>query len=276
MKTIIIEDVPSDLLITKHYLAEYFPQVKVVAEAGLIAEAIPIIIKEKPQLLIMDIEIIDGTSYDLLDQLQKAGVVIDFEIIFMTGHLKFEYATRGFSYSAIDFLAKPIDLKLFTKAVQKAIDHHRPLENVKQIQLLLDILRSEGTASQLAVPLIGGSGTIQFVNINEILYLKADDTITIFHLENKVMLRSNKPLGHFVQFLQNDPRFSSVSNSLFVNSQQVLRFCSQDQTLTMRNGDQLKMSRRVGQDFKKNINQSPKSAENESALLRFLKSIFRR
>ena len=276
MKTIIIEDVPSDLLITKHYLAEYFPQIKVVAEAGLIAEAIPIIIKEKPELLIMDIEIIDGTSYDLLDQLQKAGVVIDFEIIFMTGHLKFEYATRGFSYSAIDFLAKPIDLKLFIKAVQKAIDHHRPLENVKQIQLLLDILRSEGTASQLAVPLIGGSGTIQFVNINEILYLKADDTITIFYLENKVMLRSNKPLGHFVQFLQNDPRFSSVSNSLFVNSQQVLRFCSQDQTLTMRNGDQLKMSRRVGQDFKKNINQSPKSAENESALLRFLKSIFRR
>lgn len=274
LKTIIVEDVPKELDTLKGFLATYCPEVLVVAETGVLTEAIALIIKHKPTLLMMDVEIMGGTCYDILSELQKQGHPLDFELIFLTGNHKFDYATSAFAYSAIDFLTKPLDPVLLQKAVKKAVEHHEPSIKIQQLELLLDLLRlPEGNSQRMAVYLVGGA--IEMVEINQIIYLEADGVITKFHLQNENILTSARNLGYYTQFLQRDARFFSISNSLFINLNHMQRYNHAEKLVMMQNETNLYASRRGGQDLRNYLTTNaipPKSAM--TGIMTYLKNLW--
>ena len=272
MKAIIVEDIPAELAHLKNCLAAQCPEVQVVGEADNIEEALRLIVQEKPELLLMDVEIMGGTSYDLLDRLQKQGYPFDFEIIFMTGHHKFDYATAAFAYSAIDFLTKPVDPAILQKAVQKAVQRQQPQQTAQQFALLLDLLRTpDSKINRLAVHLMGG--VIEFIEIDQIVYLEADGVITNFILKDKPPLKGARNLGQYVPILQRGHRFFSISNSLLVNLDQTIRYDHSEKTLRMSNGDVLYASRRGGQDLRNYLNEQQQTADESKNTI---SSIFRK
>jgi two-component system, LytTR family, response regulator len=115
----------------------------------------------------MDIELSDGTVFELLDKL----LTVDFGIIFTTAHDK--YSLKAIRYSALDYLLKPVDTDELTAAFQKA------KERVSQLSLnerLYNLLGNIGkNMHRIALPVKEG---FDFVNVEDIIRCEALNNYT--------------------------------------------------------------------------------------------------
>lgn len=115
----------------------------------------------------MDIELSDGTVFELLDKL----LPVDFGIIFTTAHDK--YSLKAIRYSALDYLLKPVDTDELTAAFQKA------KERVSQLSLnerLYNLLGNIGkNMHRIALPVKEG---LDFVNVDDIIRCEALNNYT--------------------------------------------------------------------------------------------------
>jgi two-component system, LytTR family, response regulator len=92
-----------------------FNDVKLVGEAGDGSEAIELIEREKPDLVLLDLTMpkIDGLG--VLRLLKKNLMPL---IVFVTAHHK--YAVRAFKLNVVDYLLKPVDKTRLREAINRA------------------------------------------------------------------------------------------------------------------------------------------------------------
>lgn len=273
MKAIIIEDIAYEVELIKSLLTKYFPLVQIIGTADNVEQGVELIAQNKPDFVLMDVEIMGGTSYDILNNLQQKHIPLDFEIIFLTGNRSFDYATMAFAYSALDFLTKPIDPVLFEKAISKAIQKANPQQYSSQIALFMEMVRSldSHTPTKLAVNKVGG--VIEFIGIDTIVYLEADREITSFILKNGQEIKASKNLGHYDQLLVTHHRFFSISNSLLINLDELKSYDHSEKKVIMSTGKQLYASRRGGQDLRNYISENP-SLNSKTSYLDKFKNLF--
>ncbi len=252
INAIIIEDVPATRATIKNILSQEFKQIRVIGEAGTVSEGYTIIKGLQPDLVFMDIQLEDGTSFDILTQLQTENA-LDFGIVFFTAYRTYENATKAIKYSALDFITKPIDTQKLQLAVKRAEERLNQVDYKQQVDLLLETLANNNNKSQrIAIHLV--RGVIEFVDVNRIMYLKADGSMTKVFLENNQQLYAAKNLGSYGNLLKRDYDFYSISNSIIVNLAYVKRYTHRTLTVELQHGVTLLASRRGGQDFKNIIN----------------------
>jgi two-component system, LytTR family, response regulator len=92
-------------------LLEARADVTVVGEATSVPEAMAAITREKPDLVLLDIQMPGGDGFDVLAA-KPANV------IFVTAHD--DYAVRAFEVAAVDYLLKPFDAERFNQAIERA------------------------------------------------------------------------------------------------------------------------------------------------------------
>ncbi|MBN2610963.1 MAG: response regulator transcription factor [Bacteroidales bacterium] len=73
-----------------------------------------------PDLILMDIRLTDGLSFELFEQ-----VNIESPVIFTTAYD--EYAIKAFKFNSVDYLVKPIDFIELKAAIDKYKKHKSPL-----------------------------------------------------------------------------------------------------------------------------------------------------
>jgi two-component system, LytTR family, response regulator len=110
----IIDDEIKSILILKKLLGDHCPGIEVIAESMNIQEGCRMIREGQPQLVFLDVEMSDGTGFDLLQQFDSPL----FYVIFVTAHSS--YAVKAFKFSAVDYILKPIDVDDLINAVEKA------------------------------------------------------------------------------------------------------------------------------------------------------------
>jgi two-component system LytT family response regulator len=88
------------------------PDVDVVAEAANVADGVRAIEHMAPELVFLDIQMPDGSGFDLLAALERTPAVI-----FTTAYA--EHAVRAFDVNALDYLLKPIEPQRLAQALQK-------------------------------------------------------------------------------------------------------------------------------------------------------------
>ncbi|MBK7148304.1 MAG: response regulator transcription factor [Bacteroidetes bacterium] len=113
MKIVIVED---EQLIAKN-LARMIKQIEPEAEIIQSLDSVSASVKwlkanPQPDLFFMDIQLSDGISFDIFDQ-----VNIDKPVIFTTAYN--EYAIRAFKVNSVDYLLKPVDQELLRSALEK-------------------------------------------------------------------------------------------------------------------------------------------------------------
>jgi len=74
----------------------------------------------EPDLLFMDIQLADGISFEILEQIQPSSA-----IIFTTAYD--EYMLRAFKQNSIDYLLKPIEDEELENAIEKFLQFRRPV-----------------------------------------------------------------------------------------------------------------------------------------------------
>jgi two-component system, LytTR family, response regulator len=104
MRAVVVDDIQKFRKNLIQDLADYCPDIEVVGEADGVISAAKKINTLKPDVVFLDIQINDGTAFDLLSVLGE----IKFKIIFTTA--SDEFAIKAFKISAIDYLLKPIEI----------------------------------------------------------------------------------------------------------------------------------------------------------------------
>lgn len=244
-KTVIIEDNPDNVAVLRKIISENHPELNIVAEANSVISAEQVFLKHKPDIALMDIELTPGTSFDVLAALNKTQG-IGFEIIFITAHQRYDYATKAIDFSSLAFLSKPIDPELLKVAIEKAKE--KQTKKIQIDQLLSKLLELDERNSQIIIPTANYNKIV--VNIADITYFEADGQTTIVHIQDKPPLIAFRILGHFKKMLMEEHPFFLIHNSLLLNVEQVQSFNYAKLSITLKNGEKLTTSRRLGRDFK--------------------------
>ncbi len=107
-------------------LLKKIPQVEVIAEAANGFEALELVDKLKPDLLLLDIQMPGVNGFEVLQQIVHIPLVI-----FTTAYD--QYALKAFETLAIDYLLKPIRLERLEKAISKFDSIDKALSNLGPI-----------------------------------------------------------------------------------------------------------------------------------------------
>ncbi|MRS04825.1 response regulator transcription factor [bacterium] len=222
IRAVIIDDEKLSRDVIFNYLNEYCPDVEVVAQASSVKTALSAIQKTTPDLVFLDIEMPDGTGFDLLNKVDK----IDFKIIFVTAYS--EYAIKAFRFSAIDYLLKPVKIDELIDAVARVRSAGTTGISAEIISSLLNNLRSSSPRqSTLIIPNIRG---FEVLRVSEIIMCQADGYCTNFHLSGNRKVVSSKNLKHFDGLLE-DQNFLRVHHSYLVNLDHVTGYTRQGEIL---------------------------------------------
>lgn len=114
LKAVIIDDIEAIRKKNSAIIKLNCPNISIVGQADSVESGIKIIKQLSPDLIFLDVEMPDGTGFDLLQRLKP----FNFKVIFITGYE--DFAIKAFRFSAIDYLLKPLDPAELVEAVKKA------------------------------------------------------------------------------------------------------------------------------------------------------------
>jgi len=241
LKAIIVDDENHSRETLKNLITEFCPDVAIIAAVSSVSEGVSTIIKLKPDVVFLDIELQTGTGFDILDQL----AVIDFGVIFTTAFE--QYAIKAVKFSSLDYLLKPIDLEELLKAVEKAKKSKDLTVYNKQLETLIINLKQQ--QSQLKKICLSTADGFEFINIGEIIYCKAEGSYTSFKLSNGKTLLVSKHLKEYENLLI-DQGFMRVHNSFLINLKEVKKYIKSDGGyILMNNEDSVSISRSKKEEF---------------------------
>ena len=241
MKVLVIDNEPNLRTAIKALLQAFCPEIKTIEEADGVKSGLQKIKAFQPDIVLLDVEMDDGSGFDLMKQVVNPG----FQLIFVTAHNK--YAIEAFQFSAIDYLLKPIDIEELKAAISKVSkNNQRHLMN-KKFEILMQNRSVDQTGNlQIALPSTEG---LSIVFIHEILYLKSDRQYTIFVLKSGEKIVTSKNLGEYEDlFLVHN--FFRVHHSTMVNLNEVRKYIRGDGgSIVLSNGDQVEVSKRKKEAF---------------------------
>jgi two-component system, LytTR family, response regulator len=165
MKALIIDNEKNLRIGLKLLLENYCPEVTVVEEADGVKSGLEKINRFQPDILLLDVEMDNGTGFDLMKQVVNPS----FQLIFFTAHNK--YAIQAFQFSAIDYLLKPVDPVALQKSIQKAAANIRNNSLHQQVQILLQQL--EGVQNKDRKIVLKDIDNTWFIKVSDILYCEA-------------------------------------------------------------------------------------------------------
>jgi two-component system LytT family response regulator len=234
IRAIIIDDIEQARITLKKDLQTYAPDVEVIGEANGVIEGARLLKNTNPDLLFLDIQMQDGSGFDLLDILKD----ISFKIIFITA--SDAHAIKAFRYAAIDYLMKPVDPDELVSALKK-FREHRVNENEKY-KLLNESLKNSNKPHQRLA--LHTQDKIHIVNISDIIRCESNVNYTEFHFANAKKMLVTKTLKDFDELLS-DQGFYRVHQSHLVNTKYIREFVKTDGGyLMMTDGSNIPVSTR--------------------------------
>lgn len=219
IKAVIIDDNPDIRATNKKLLAEYFAEVEVLGEADSVDSGYNLIRQTNPHLVILDIELKDGTGFQLLQKLKEYS----FKVIFITAYDN--YALKAIKFHAIDYILKPVNATEFQLAVQSTLDliEKDLLTNEQNHQFL----NSFNANSGLTKIMLRTLNTMHLVNISDILYCKNDNSYSTFFLVSDEKIMVSKGISFYEEILTNSG-FYRLHQSFLVNLHHVKKLDKTD------------------------------------------------
>jgi len=190
-------------------------EVEIVGEADGVQTGVKVIKKIKPELVFLDIQLEDGTGFEILDQLDH----IDFHIIFITAFN--EYAIKAFKFAAIDYLLKPINPKEFKAAIDQFINLHEKEDIESKLTAYLSHFK-ENVADHKKI-ILKTAESIHLVKVHDIIRCEADKGYTEFFLRDGNKILVSKGLKEYDELL-GDFGFIRTHQSHLINLDYIASF----------------------------------------------------
>jgi two-component system LytT family response regulator len=222
------------------------PNILIIGQANSVESGITLIKQIAPDLVFLDVEMPDGTGFDLLQKLKP----IPFKVIFITGYE--DFAIRAFRFSAIDYLLKPLDPTELIEAVKKAEESL----SKEYLELKLNTLFSNlERPKDLQKLVLKTSDKIYSVNIQDIVNCESDKNYTTFYFINTPKLVISTTLKEYENILK-PFNFFRAHQSHLINMLYFDHFIKTDggNTIVMKNKNTIPLATRKKEEFLALIN----------------------
>ena len=217
MKAVIVEDEKQAIKALERDIIENCPDVEVAGSASTVYSAIELINKVQPEIVFLDIQLKDGTGFNVLEAIGN----YEFKVIFTTAYS--EYALQAIRISALDYLLKPIDSEHLVQAVNKA--KKTDLSGMKaQIESLLENQSNNPLQKKIALPTSKGISLFEF---SEIVRIQSDGNYSAIYLSKGRKIIVAKTLREFEELLKNQG-FIRIHHSHLINLNHLESYISKD------------------------------------------------
>ena len=173
IKILIIDDEENTREILTGMLNLKFKDVEVVGYGKDVKSGIEAINKYKPDIILLDIKMPDGTGFDLLLKIKTE--LYNFHVVFITAYE--DYALKAFRFSAIDYLLKPIEPGELYKAIEKCKTTQKD-EFKKKIETYSYNSDKQGENKKIVLKT---QDAIHIIKINDIIRCESDGGYTTFY-----------------------------------------------------------------------------------------------
>ncbi len=243
MRAIVIDDELDSRELLETIITNYIPDISLVGSAENVATGIQCIHEKKPDVIFLDVELTDGSGFDIL---KKIGD-IDFEVIFVTGFDK--YALSAIKFNCIDFILKPFEIADVKLAVNKAKNKIKDkIFNLRFKNLVDNLHHSNRLTDKIVLPTNDG---LEFIKVNKIIRLQADQSYTwIYFNENKIL--TTRYLKEYESILE-DYSFYRTHRTHIINLNQIVKYKTIDgsHSIIMTDESEIPLARRKKDEFLK-------------------------
>lgn len=216
LNAIIIDDEPDAVKNLEKIIRDYCPNVNLIATAHNVNDALIEIENKHPDLVMLDIELQDGTGFDILEKSRYRN----FEVIFVTAFN--QYAIRAFKHSATDYILKPVDINELKDAIAR-VSRNRSEKSVGNFSILLDNLKSE-SPRKLAIPTLQG---YEYILVDNIVRIEAERSYCNIYLLDKRKIMVSRCMNDYQKILD-ERKFFRAHNSHLINLQHVKMYVKRD------------------------------------------------
>lgn len=229
MKTVIVDDErhACDLLALK--LRQVQGSEWTIHFAHSVSEGIEVIGRVKPDLVFLDVQLQDGTGFDLLDALDETP----FHLIFSTAFD--DFAVRAFKYSAMDYLLKPVDNDELAAAIDRIEER---MSSTK-----LGHLKSSYSSGRFDTIHLSGRDRDRVVPVESITHLQSDSNYTWFYFNDGTKLLTSRTLKYYSDLLPGD-QFFRCHQSFLVHLQYVAEYDRKALELVLTTGEHVAVATR--------------------------------
>lgn len=236
MKVLIIDNEESVRTGMRLLLEKDCSGVTEIAEAAGVQAGLAAIQRFKPDVLFLDVEMDDGTGFDLVQQVKDP----QFQLIFVTAYNK--YAMDAFRFSAIDYLLKPVDPEALQKSLDRAAVNIQSAGMQEQVRILLQQIGNIQNKERKIV--LKDMENTWFVKVRDILYCEAEGTYTRFFLQDADPLLVSKNLKEYEEILE-PLGFIRTHHSFLANPDKIRSYDKTDGgSLILENGRPIPVSLR--------------------------------
>ncbi len=237
IRTVIIDDEQHAVTTLAWKLAQFCPEVEVVAEFTDPLEALTYLRREQlPDLVFLDIDMPRLNGFEVLEMV---GEERTFAVVLTTGHA--EFGIRAVKAGALDYLLKPVQVQELREAVERFRRRQEPpVMDRHEVPAQRPAIDSSIRVTKVPLP---SKEDIEFVDAEDIIACSSDSNYTEVHLRDgrkKLISRTLKD----VEDLLAGHAFFRVHHSHLVNLRHITKYVrAGGGYLLLSNGMKLPVSR---------------------------------
>lgn len=232
MKAVVIDDEKSNVELTCNLLKLCCPFLHLVGTAGSVKEGHALIVAQQPDLVFLDVQMPDGSGFDLLNKFETPG----FKTIFITAHQ--DFALAALKRSAVDYLLKPISPPDVIAAVEKARVQSFA-SNAETLKVLLGNLAEPQQRKQKLI--LKTQERIYSVSVQDIIRFQSEGSYTEVWLSNGKKIVVSRLIKEFDELLAADG-FLRVHQSHLINPDHIFFFDRFQSLLNMKDDSTVPVS----------------------------------
>lgn len=231
-KLVIIDDEKRTRELIGRMVESFDLEVDIVGYGENVDSGVELIDRVKPDIVLLDIQMPDGTGFDLLRSVEHNL----FKVIFITAHE--EFAIKAIKFSALDYILKPVDPDELEVSLKKAIQTNISLPTKTQLDALYDNMRP----SKKSRLVLKTQESVYVVELANIIRCEADSNYTTFYLNTEKRITVSKTLKEY-ETLLSAHNFLRVQQSHLVNLDHVKRYDkTEGGAVVMSDGSKLPLS----------------------------------
>ncbi|MCF8363159.1 MAG: LytTR family DNA-binding domain-containing protein [Prolixibacteraceae bacterium] len=235
IKAFIVDDEPELVELNKVLLYKHFDEIEVVGSCGTVNGAVDFINEHKPNLLLLDIRLTDGTGFNILQKIKP----YNYALIFITAYN--EFAIKAIKFSAIDYILKPIDENDFCSAVNRALTSINDEALHGQVQTFFNYYERKTQTRRIVLKT---TEAINIVDVGDITHCRSESNYTTFYMANGKKIMVSKVLKEYEDLLS-EYGFFRPHHSFLVNLNHVTKLDKTDGGfLILKDGSEVPVSLR--------------------------------
>lgn len=231
-KVLIIDDENRTRSLIAKMIDSFGFDVDTIPEGENVQSGIKAIEKHNPDIVFLDIQMPDGTGFDVIRSIGNKN----FEVIFITAHE--EFAIKAIKFSALDYLLKPVDASELKAALEKALELVDSEKNNGQF----DALHSNIQSNEKRRLVLKTQESVHVVDLEQIIRCEADRNYTSFFLKDNKKILVSKTLKEYETLLAAH-NFLRVQQSHLINIDYVDRYDKKNGgAVVMKDGSEVPLS----------------------------------